>query len=569
MIIFYSEKQRDTLLSSRNKAAKLYLTLLCILLISLAFSPAALAAGGDPKIVWDGSEPAQGVFFYWYEPSFYTGFAPRTQDPTRPHIQLSRGNQLRVTLVLGPDELDNYADDLVLRQKTYQSLLDKKIIKLSVNMSYERFARAMKKNGVSELATSKSSLEPEAYRQKSADLMAALNPGRIFQIRMPVERVLASWHQHLTGIKEQGLTDEVVRLDAANAILPGRVNLSTLTPEQIKLLEAAATLSWQARGASDPAFTAKALKFLQTVTLGHYPVNKGNIEAVEFTSIIPVGTLQSTIKYKQWTLSSFGVTGIWSLIPRKEGQGQLGMVDYIHPNPGYGYIPLLPYQHATGVYYNSFHNTGVRCQLNQARFLPEEWRHVAGERNPEKNYQNLWLVSRGPASHGCTRLPSGYMSELRHMLPSSSDILAKVRTYRNLPQCYELFDIDGNGTPEVMGIQYYLAFSGKKHIPQNAYAQNNRKDFYVWMYEDNVSYNSDDSAVIGETPTCRFVGKKAKEARTFQNQPLYEAEYYHEEIQFYQLKATAFNSPRGYTFNRELRRIGVGYDTDMKNLYLK
>ena len=155
------------------------------------------------------------------------------------------------------------------------------------------------------------------------------------------------------------------------------------------------------------------------------------------------------------------------------------------------------------------------------------------------------------------------------MLPSSSNLLEKVATYRNLPQCYELFDIDGNGIPEVMGVQYYLAFAGEKHIPTNAYAQNNRKDFYGWMYGDNISYNSDDSAVIKETLTCRFVGKRAKEAGTFQNQPLYEAEYYPEEIQFYQLKATAFNSPRGYTFNRELRRIGVGYDTDMKNLYLK
>ncbi len=568
-MIFYPEERAENALPlSRSKATTLYLHLLFMLLAGLALTPTA-RAGGDPSIVWDGSKPAQGVYFYWYEPSFYTGFAPRTQDPTRAHIQLSRGNQLRVTLVLGTDELDNYVDDLVLRYKTYQELIDRSIIKLSVNRAYERFARAMENNRVSELATSRSSLGPDTYRQKSAALMAALNPGRVFPIHIPVSRILTSWHQHLAGIQEQDLTDTIVRLDAANAILPGRINLYTLTPEQIVLLEAAVTLVQDGLGASAPAFTAKAMEFLQAATLGHYPVTDNNIEVVEFTSIIPVGTLQATIKYRQWTLSSFGVTGIWDLIPRKQGQGQLGMVDYIHPNPGYGYIPLLPYQHATGVYYNSFHNTGVRCQLNQTRFLPEEWRHVAGERNPEKNYQNLWLVSRGPASHGCTRLPSGYMTELRHMLPSSSDNLQKVSTYRNLPQCYELFDIDGNGTQEVMGVQYYLAFSGKKHTPQNAYAQNNRKDFYAWMYEDNVSYNPDDSAVIKETLTCRFVGKKAKEARTFQDQLLYESEYYPEEIQFYQLKPTAFNSPGGITFNRELRRIGVGFDANMNDLYLQ
>ena len=220
-------------------------------------------------------------------------------------------------------------------------------------------------------------------------------------------------------------------------------------------------------------------------------------------------------------------------------------------------------------YYNAFHNAGVRTQLNMARFVPDEWKHISGERNPKKKYQNLWIVSSGPASHGCTRLPSGYMTELRHILPSSSDLLAKIATFRNLPQCYELFDIDGNGTPEVMGVKYYLAFAGKGHTPTNAYAQNNRKDFYAWLYGDNVGYTDDESAIIRDTQTCRFVGKRAKEAQAYQDQPLYEAEYFNEEIQFYSLKPTAFQTHRGFTFNRELRRLGVGYDTVMKNLYLQ
>ncbi len=553
----------------RRQRFYLLLLPLMALLTAAAFTPPAARAGGDPSIVWDGSEMPQGVLFYWYEPSFYTGFAPRTQDPSRAHIQLSRGNQLRVTLTLGPDELDNYADDLILRHTTYQKLLDKGVIKLSVNLAYERFAEAMENNGVRELAASRSSLDPETFRQKSAELMAALNPGRVFFISMPVKRILSSWHQHLSGIKEQGLTDEAVRLDAANAILPGRVNLYALSPQQLELLESAASIAWQGAGPEDPAFTAKAAEFLQAATLGHYPVTDGNVNAVEFTRIYPVGTLQAMVKYKQWKLSSFGVTGIWHLIPRKEGRGQLGMVDYLSPNPGYGFIPLLQYQHAGGVYYNAFHNAGVRTQLNAARFVPEEWKHIPGERNPKKAYQNLWIASRGPASHGCTRLPSGGMSELRHMLPSASELLEKVATFRNLPQCYELFDIDGNSIPEVMGIKYYLAFAGKGHTPTNAYAQNNRKDFYAWLYGDNVSYNKDGSAVIKDTQTCRFVGKKAKEAESYSNQPLYESEYYPDEIQFYQLKPISFQAPRGFTFNRELRRIGIGYDADMEKLFLQ
>src|SRR5512143_1216901 len=75
----------------------------CALGITLACC-SAFAALEATDTTWDGSEPPQGVYFHWYEPSFYTGFAPRTQDPPRLHIRLSRGNQVRVTVVLGNEE---------------------------------------------------------------------------------------------------------------------------------------------------------------------------------------------------------------------------------------------------------------------------------------------------------------------------------------------------------------------------------------------------------------------------------------------------------------------------------
>ena len=96
-----------------------------LLALGLALSPwPAFAAPDGSDTAWDGSEPPQGVYFYWYEPSFYAGFAPRTQDPQRIHIRLSRGNQVRATVVLGDPEIDAYLGDLVLRQKTYQELID-------------------------------------------------------------------------------------------------------------------------------------------------------------------------------------------------------------------------------------------------------------------------------------------------------------------------------------------------------------------------------------------------------------------------------------------------------------
>ena len=115
----------------------------------------------------------------------------------------------------------------------------------------------------------------------------------------------------------------------------------------------------------------------------------------------------------------------------------------------------------------TFHNAGIRSPVGTS-YLPPEWRKVASERDPKKSYKNLWLVSRGPASHGCTRLDSGQMSELRHALPSTSRAMAGIPTYRNLPQCYEVFDIDGDGKAEVMGVEYFVAYQSKKHKPQPA-----------------------------------------------------------------------------------------------------
>ena len=211
----------------------------------------------------------------------------------------------------------------------------------------------------------------------------------------------------------------------------------------------------------------------------------------------------------------------------------------------------------------------MRSQLDSAGFLPAEWRTVPGERTPEKNYQNLWIGSRGPASHGCTRLPSGHMSELRDALPSTSEGLAGVPNFRNKPQCYDVFDVDGDGAAEVMGVQYYLAYWGKKHLPVAAYAPNDREGFYAWLYGDNITYAPDGSATIKEAPVCRFSGlRKAEEAEMLTEVPLYEAPYARESIQFYLVKPVNFQTGKGFELNRELRRIGGGYELDRAALLL-
>ena len=538
------------------------------LLILLLASGTAFAALEATDKTWDGSQPPQGVYFHWYEPSFYTGFAPGTQDPTRPHIELSRGNQVRFTLVLGDAEIDNYLDDLALRRKTYQELIDGNVIQLTTNREYEHFIEQLDHAGVADAVAQRASLGADGYRKKSVEIMSALNPERVFRIHIPFDRVLAAWHQQLAAATPADLASGPAAIDAANAVLPGRVNLYQMSPELAAGLAKAAET---ARGSKpdDPAFREQAAAFLEKATNGHYRVRDGFVDAVEFTAIYPAGTIEGTTTYKGEKLPEFGVTGVWPLIPRTTGRGQIGMVDYISPNPGYGFISMLPYQFAGGISYNAFHNAGVRCELGSTPFLPAAWRKVVSVRDGKKPYQNLWIASRAPTSHGCTRLGSGHMSELRNSLPAGSKVLEEIPSYRNLPQCYDVFDIDGSGAQRVMGVQYYLAFRSNEHTPVASYVTNKREPYYQWLYGDNIALAPVGHATLKEVPTCRFALKKAQEAQAYANLPLYEAEWATESIQFYTLKPAPFDSDRGFEFNRELRKVGIGHPTDRSKLFLK
>jgi len=521
------------------------------------------ASAQDTK--WDGSEPPPGIFFHWYEPSFYTGFAPRTQDPARIHLVLGRGSQQRVTVMLGDAELDGYLGDLDSRRKLYQELIDAKVMTLTTNREYEKFVAGLDKHGVAALVAGRASAGTEAYRKKAVEVMSALNHGRVFPIRIPLASIASQWHAVLTSLDEASPT---AKLDAANAVLPGRVNLSEVPAELAAALSRAAAAA-KSGGADSAPFRSEVTSFVSAATSGRYRVSGDAVTAVEFTAIYPAGTVDQMITYKGERIPDVGVTGVWPLMKRDQGRGQTGMVDYLSLNPGYGFIPLFAYQHASGIAYNAFHNAGVRCQLNSTPFLPSEWRKAVSERDG-KPMQNLWIVGRGPTSHGCTRLPSGHMSELRQIVPTSSDTLTRVKNYRNLPQCYDVFDLRGDGQRAAMGVQYYLAYKSDEHTPVRAYAPNRREPFYRWLYGSNIEMGPVGEAKIKEAPVCRFVGnRKAQEAALLRDVPLYEAAYEPDAIQFYTLKPAAFDSGPGFHFNREIRKVGAGHTVDRKLLFLK
>lgn len=533
----------------------------------LAATPGAFAALDASETTWDGSAPPQGVYFYWYEPSFYAGFAPRTQDPERVHLRLSRGNQVRVTVVLGDRELDAYLDDLLARRRTVQELIERRVIVLTTNRAFERFTAAIDAAGVAETAAHRPTLTPDAYRHQSVEIMSQLNPGRVFHIAIPVDRLAAAWHEKLAAAGGNALAATAAQVDLANAVLPGRVNVFQISPEVAAALGHAAELA-RAGGPDTAAFRDATLAFLARVTGGRYPVRNGVVEAVELTAIYPAGTIDATTTYQGERLPEFGVSGVWPLIPRTQGRGLTGMVDYLSPNPGYGFITMLAYQYAGGISYNALHNAGVRCALGETPFLPSAWRRVMGERDGTKAYQNLWIVSRAPTSHGCTRLASGHMNELRQIVPSESSVLEQVANFRSLPQCYDVLDIRGDGTSQVMGVQYYLAYKNRDHTPIRAYVANRREPFYRWLYGDNVIMGEVGNARLAQVPTCRFSVRRAEEAETLQNVPLYEAQYQPEQMQFYRTTSVAFDSTPGYELNRELRKIGAGHVTDRRKLLL-
>ena len=122
----------------------------------------------DPQVL--EGQPRFGVYYNRYEPAFYTGFAPRTNDPRRIHLHLGRGNQLRVTVVLADDLLREYADDLLDRYRTYQALIEDGRLALTQNRGFEEFERTLKEARVEQLVSAQATLSDDVVRERFNEL---------------------------------------------------------------------------------------------------------------------------------------------------------------------------------------------------------------------------------------------------------------------------------------------------------------------------------------------------------------------------------------------------------------
>jgi len=502
----------------------------------------------------------QGVFYYRIEPSFYTGFAPRCQDPERIHIHLGRGNQLRVTIALSDEMIDSYLSDLAKRYGTYETLIKKGIIQLTQNKSFEKFSRIISKENVLKLAGEKSRMDPAEYRKISLEIFKKLNPGRVFHIKIDFDRQMRRWSTRLMPLlnKKPSIQES---LSLINDMLPTRIWVTELSWRLKEKLQNAITLYGiyvedLKSAAAWKSFYRAAIELFDLATGNIYPVKGKMLDYYEFTAVYPVGTLNQFAKYDGRNIPLYPCPGKRNLIEHQRTK----VVDHIPDKLCYGYFPWLPYMHVGKTLHNSFHTLWFQDSTKTNTFIPKEWKQYTKDSRTGKPYPYLWLLSRGPMSHGCTHVNAGHISELRQMLPSAEKVLPEVVTFRNKSNHFDVFDIDGDGKPEVMGVKYFHAYSLKNKKPYKRRAPADRKSFYKWLYVNGYHYDNQGRVIFDEAPTSKFVRKTAYQGEIFKNIPLYEADYAPETIQFYKRMPIPFV--------RELRRISSSYDDNRKVLKL-
>jgi len=544
---------------------RLYGLKLIIMVLPLVLSMAFVVQAAEPLKKQtqgrnDTEVQTQGVFYYRIEPSFYTGFAPRCQDPNRIHIHLGRGNQVRVTLVLSNQIVDSYLPDLAVRYRVYHELIKKSKIKLTQNMGFEKFSRIISEEKILKLADEKNDMALSQYRKISLEILEKLNPGKVFHISVDFDRRINEWSTQLAPFltKKSSIQESLILI---NNMLPTRIWVSELPWRLEDKLRYTITLyglyeeaeksekSWN-------AFYNAAVELFEAATKGIYPLKGQMLDFYEFTAVYPVGTLNQMAKYDGRNIPLYPCPGKRNLIEHQRTK----VVDHIPDKACYGYLPWLPYMHVGKTLHNSFHTLWFQDNTKTNRFIPKEWKQNTKDSRTGKPYPRLWLLSRGPMSHGCTHVNAGHISELRQMLPSAEKSLPRVVTYRNKSNHFDVFDIDGDGQPEVMGVKYFHAYSLRNKKPHKRRAPADRKSFYKWLYVNGYYYDNDGKLFFDQAPTSRYVRKNAYKGETYENIPLYEAEYTPETIQFY--------NRMPIPFVRELRRVSSTYDHNRKVLKL-
>jgi hypothetical protein len=483
--------------------------------------------------------PLFGSYYDRWEPTFYTGFAPRADEPARVHLHVGRGNQLRITLVLSEQVLESYARDLKVRRDTYRGLVDSGRVVLTQNRALAEFEGVLEERMIERLVQgeNEAGLPRGSLRARNVNLMKRLNPGRVFEIEISERALIDQWKARLRPEDREGVErDRDRRLDLLNALLPTRVWITETDAGMRRALKALVAKALDGEDLREDYFA-----LLERLRPGLYPRKDGKLVFVEFTAVYPIGTFNDYTEYKGRKIPLYPTPGRRALTTHQRTK----TVDHIPTVAAYSYSPWIPYMHVGTTMHNSFHTLWWRMRVEQTPFLPRAWQDAA----EGKPY--LWLLSRGPMSSGCTHLTTGHIGELRQLLPSDTDKLYEIDTFYNRSYDLDVFDIDGDLQPEVMGVEYFIAYALSNKKPKRLRVKDERLRYYDWLYAGQFELDSEGRAWLTGVQDGRFVERSARKGAEYERVPLYEAAYERERFQFYRMV--------DIPFARELRKVGADH----------
>lgn len=530
-----------------------------------------------------GSDAVNG-----YYPSFYTGFAPRSSFPSNIHVRLARGNQTRVSVVLDEQTVSDYIFDLAKRYQFYKKVTagSRPLVNLNVDGTIlpqlEFFTNAIESDRYGILpfvdGAQKGNESAEAIYQKSLSTLSKLNPGRVFEIRLDLTAEFLKWRSQINTMLAAENNPEsffannpAKAIIALNSLVFGRVNY-TEAPSGELISALAATAELVKKGASSEEFTLSALELFKKATGSKFAIRvldangqwKPAIECAsaasctltypEFTAVYPTGSVKSSTKDQFGnTIPTFATPGLWRFLERSGGRG----VDNIRDEPFYGWAPKMDYEDAG----NGFHNPAVRFTSLEGS--------VKSLLGIPASHNSFWSVMRGGVSHGCSRLPLGHVWEMRHIFPVDSAEMSQIYYFGSDPKDFDVYDIDGNGTPEVIGVEYLISYGlqqadglGSREGSDLEIGSANKLNFYKNLYGAKNVFTTDGqgnytfSSPSVSMPSYLDFQKKKIQARLVVNGnlALRESAYERDKVQFY--VPSTRSSGMGGTSKKIIRLMG-------------
>ncbi len=576
---------------------QVFLFVLILSNVQWAQSQTPLEQYNSSLLIWGTSwKGGEGRISHYY-PSFYTGFAPRSQSPERIHIRTSRGNQTRVSVLLDEKTIMDYLFDLEARSSFYQEMTtsqDGQRPALDINpedaslLPQLSHFQSVIDSPVYQIKTLTQSyrqgnLNDKELYQESLKLVKQLNTERVFFVNLDLNAEFTRWKKTLSQILDGDSVESVLTrrseetIQAINTLVWGRINYTEEpTDELVEDLQALANL---ALSEAEAEFQAQALSLFTTLTeqkfkfktLGangewrepiHCEGSQCYLTYPEFSAVYPTGSYKGTTKDKFGNrIPRFATPGLWPFLDRSYHE-----VDHIRKEPYYGWAPKMDFE---GIG-NGFHNPAVRFYGSNFN------REIKELLNAPSEHEHFWAVKRGGVSSGCLRLALGHVWEMRHLMPVENDKMKQVFQFGNDSEDFDLYDIDGDGTLEVIGVEYMISYDtqgssglSKRDGKDLNIGMDDKYEFYQELYGDNrvFEFNSVSGQFEFVDPSLSFpsyMDLKEKRVKTsFVAQgvfPLYEQTYERDKVQFYSPITTSGmqssgNSTKGMRLVRLMGRV--------------